>query len=63
MDTTLVLRLNGKVAELEEATVELWVSWRQRFHGGEGARRRRVLGVNGGGGGYCRGCSAEAKEK
>ena len=26
--TTLVLRLNGEVDELEEATVELWVSWR-----------------------------------
>ena len=26
VDTTLVLRLNGEVAELEEATVELWVS-------------------------------------
>ena len=40
MTTTLVLRLNGEVAELEEAMVELWVSWRQRISGGEGARRQ-----------------------
>ena len=38
--TTLVLRLNSEVDELEEATVELWVSWRQRISGGEGARRQ-----------------------
>ena len=29
MATTLVCRLNGEVDELEEATMELWVSWRR----------------------------------
>ena len=52
MATTLVHWLNDMVDELEEATVELWDSWRQRISGGEGARRRRWLSVNGGGGGY-----------
>ena len=48
--TTLVCWTNGEVEELKKATVELRASWRQRFHGGEGARRWRVLGGNGGAG-------------
>ena len=51
MATTSVHRLNDVMDELEEATAELWVSWRQCFCGGEGASRRRWLGVNGGGSG------------
>ena len=37
--STLTLRLSGEVDELQRMTMESWASWKQRFHGGEGARR------------------------
>jgi len=41
--STLTLRLSGEVDELQRMTMESWASWKQRFHGSEGARRRRGL--------------------
>ena len=43
MASTLTHRLSGEVDELQRMTMESWASWKQRFHGSEGARRRRGL--------------------
>ena len=48
--STWTLGLSGEVDELQRMMMESWASWKQCFHEGEGARRRRVLGGNGGAG-------------